>query len=542
MKKSFEKQDIFYLAVILLYFIWFYSSNYNVGTINNIDEGYFLSLIYRTSLGEMPFKDFNWIYGPLMLYYYAALYKLFSISLITARIGYIALYALVVIMTYFLAKRFMPRFYALLCSVMLVGILKLYNAMYTHIGCTLAGLGILFMVSNYLKTREKKYLLFAGLLCGFSLTVKMNVGIAMFAAVIVFLILNYILENYVNGKKLELFNKNLFTEIFIYIGASLVVVIPVYFYFYQPLTLYQFKKTIPWYSIYHYYRVGWNPWPVEFSLRGLKLWFLDEPFIPLMVRVLPLLFAGVIIYKIRSKQFAIFESSLLLLIIFKLFISVENFVYVGKIQYAQPAIIICFMYIVYLIGKTLKNKTAIYTLRAVFAIFLFLYIYTYAVIPVIKKDEMFGKYIPLKRAHMYAENNKGTDNFLKIIDFIQKNTAPKEKIFVLPFESYLYFYSERDNTTRADSMEYGIIYTKEDEEDVINSLKKNKPRFIFISNRIMMDEKSLGVIWGKSYQQDVKKYIFDNYHFIKQIGDFKAANNMEFMINYSCRIYEINKN
>lgn len=553
MKKTINKVDYICLIIITLYFIFFYSSNYNVGVVSNVDEGFFLNSFYRIYLGQMPYIDFNWIYGPVMLYFFAGLFKIFSVSAITARMGYIILYFAVVILTYFLARKIMPRFFAFTASIMLVGILKVFNVMYPHIGCTLAGLLILIFILKYMEVNsvksampsngvnKSKYLIWAGIFCGFSLTVKMNIGLAMLVSVCAFFVLGYFMECMVNNKKLELFNRKLIKEILIYVGAALLVSVPVYFYFLRLLNPDQLQAVFPWYSIYHYFSTPNQHFlPTSFTVDAFRLWFINEPMVPLLIRILPLCFVPILFYRLYLKKFDLFEKNILLLMLFMLSISIESFIYLGKIQYAQPVIFISFAYLLFIIEKSLKNKPLKYSFLCALSVFLIVYAYTYSIIPIVKKNIMFGKYMNLKRYHLYVPDSNSYYNFMNVIKYVQDNTCLGDRIFALPFDSFIYFYSERDNATRADSMEYALIYKENDVKNIIKDLKKNKPKLILISNRISM-EKNMGIIWGETYQKSLKRFIFDNYHFMKQIGDFKAKNNKEFQENYSCRIYEINQ-
>lgn len=542
MKKIVNKENFLYLTIILIYFIWFYISNYNVNTVNNSDESYFLNCFHRIYLGQIPYKDFNWVYGPIMLYFFGGLFKIFSVSAITARIGYIILYFAVVVLTYFLAQKIMPRFFAFISAILLIGILKVFCAMYTHIGCTLAGLLILLFILKYFETNKYKYLFLAGIFCGFSLTVKPSTGLGMLVSVCVFFIFNYVLDSIVNKKKMMLFDKNLVKQILIYAGFAIFFSAAIYFFFLKSLTPEQLRMAFPWSSMYRYSITIDNSslLPIGFTITAFRQWFANETIIPFLIRFLPICSIIIILYGLYFKKFTNIERNILLLTLFMLSISAENFVYFGKTHPSQPVIFIIFTYFLFLVRKSLKNRILVCFFWCIFGIFLSIYIYTYSVIPVIKKNIMFGKYINLKRAHLYVPDNNSYYNFINIVKYIQDNTCPGDRIFALPVDPFIYFYSERQNATITDTAEYCTITTEKDEKMLIDELKKYKPKFIIISNTIIVNE-NIGMIWGQTYEKNIKKYIDDNYHFKVQFGDFKAKNNRELQENYSCKIYETNK-
>src|SRR3989338_8683173 len=51
------------------------------------DHGLNLYAIQAVNRGEVPYKDFVWYYGPGMLYYYAAFFKIFGASIQSVLLG-----------------------------------------------------------------------------------------------------------------------------------------------------------------------------------------------------------------------------------------------------------------------------------------------------------------------------------------------------------------------------------------------------------------------------------------------------------------------
>ncbi|MBI5366839.1 MAG: hypothetical protein HZA54_07360, partial [Planctomycetes bacterium] len=58
------------------------------------DHGRDLDCFARVAAGERPYQDFQWLYGPLMLYLYAGAYQLFGASVLTVRWTFLLLTAL----------------------------------------------------------------------------------------------------------------------------------------------------------------------------------------------------------------------------------------------------------------------------------------------------------------------------------------------------------------------------------------------------------------------------------------------------------------
>lgn len=82
--------------------------------IDPFDEGLALQAARRVSLGQVPYRDFLWAYGPADPYLLGGLFKLFGVSLLQWRILRVLTDAGIALVVYALLGRFAPRWVALL--------------------------------------------------------------------------------------------------------------------------------------------------------------------------------------------------------------------------------------------------------------------------------------------------------------------------------------------------------------------------------------------------------------------------------------------
>src|SRR3981081_681126 len=76
--------------------------------IDVVDEGYFLDLADRVSMGAVPYRDFSTYYTPGIFYLFAAVFKLFGAGLLPIRYLMAVLRAGAAVLMFGLGRRVMP--------------------------------------------------------------------------------------------------------------------------------------------------------------------------------------------------------------------------------------------------------------------------------------------------------------------------------------------------------------------------------------------------------------------------------------------------
>ncbi|MBI3271496.1 MAG: hypothetical protein HYZ53_21075 [Planctomycetes bacterium] len=102
------------------------------------DLGNDLAGYHRVLLGEIPYRDFLWGYGPAMPFFYAGVMKLFGVHMAAVQGGYFALLSLASLALYRLALRVVTPVPAVFAALTLFFV-AFANHAYNHVACTLAG-------------------------------------------------------------------------------------------------------------------------------------------------------------------------------------------------------------------------------------------------------------------------------------------------------------------------------------------------------------------------------------------------------------------
>jgi hypothetical protein len=90
MSYSFRKYAVLIFTLLLAFFYLWPTTNYLV-FLSAGDHGRDLYCFKQTLEGQTPYRDYMWIYGPLMPYYYSLFLKFFGISISSVLIGKLVL-------------------------------------------------------------------------------------------------------------------------------------------------------------------------------------------------------------------------------------------------------------------------------------------------------------------------------------------------------------------------------------------------------------------------------------------------------------------
>ncbi len=117
----------------------------------------------------------------------------------------------------------------------------------------------------------------------------------------------------------------------------------------------------------------------------------------------------------------------------------------------------------------------------------------------------------IKRAGLWVEP-ESLRTYTELITAIQANSQPNETIFVLPYNSELYFLSERRNPFRFWNTAVGIRPGKE-EEHVMNVLRNSPPRVVVIAPRDRNNTPT---------SEAIIAYVRDHCSLVQTIGNFEV--------------------
>jgi hypothetical protein len=154
-----------------------------------IDGGREMNTPLRLLNGEQIYSDVYYLYGPVAPFFNAFLYKIFGASLDTLYVAGIAGGLLMMLLIFYLGRRFMSTFEAMLAAaaVLLLCVFKQRgNMIFPYSYAALYGtvLGVLSLAAqlNYVRSAAKRSLWVAGILSGLTLCCKLEFGFAAVAS------------------------------------------------------------------------------------------------------------------------------------------------------------------------------------------------------------------------------------------------------------------------------------------------------------------------------------------------------------------------
>lgn len=159
------------------------------------DEGYFNIRCIRMLSGELPYKDFFLHTPPIAYFLQALIFKIFGNALIVGRISTAVLGAFITLLIFLVSSRISSVIFSIIPSVLFIfwGVSHIPYPSFNWMGLLL-GLSVVLLFTRSIETGSKPCIIFSGFLSSFLFFTKQNLGVAAFAAICGFFILEKILN------------------------------------------------------------------------------------------------------------------------------------------------------------------------------------------------------------------------------------------------------------------------------------------------------------------------------------------------------------
>ena len=496
------------------------------------DHGRDLYCFQQTMQGAMPYRDYSWVLGPLMPYYYSVFFTIFGVSAQSALLGQTFLAFIIGITLYLTCSLFLSRplsFIVALFYWTFRGTEFFYT--YVHIGGLAALMATIYFLLKYLKNNRAVHI-YAGFLCLFILMlIRLNIGIS---SLVGFLACLSLIDKF---NKPANFKKNILRNLSISLGILAATGI-IYWILLKPLPSYALHQCFP-YSKSH--RTDLSP-----SILGTLplLWNFSIGFFTSSAAhsafgLLTLFFIWLASSVLSRNQIAASEKKENLLAISCLFIflilNLHEFILSGvyyRLNWIYPVFTLIIFFIIHVGLKKTPSRLIHCLLLTTF---------------------IGGAFFHLHRQNFNIIASKGRHNILDIgktkiytwqtpdwfyavyatTDFLNKNLAEDETFFALPFDPLYYFLTEKKSPTRQLIFFEHKNIPEEQELDIIQKLETQKVNYIIISNRASSPGESLGIL-GRDYCPLLFKYIEENFGVVTTIGEW--ARPAGWAWNHSIRI------
>jgi len=506
---------IFLILTILMsaLFVW-PELNYQ-DLLSQGDHGRDLYAFDAVTHGKLPYKDFWWVYGPLMPYYYGLFFKVLGVHITSVLLARALLVIVCSVFFYLSAACFMSPGLAFLAAAWFTQGRQEFST-YNHIGGIAAELMICWCLLSYIRAGSIRYL-WTSLIADFILgLIKINFGLAGLVG-IVFGVL------WIDRSKKYSFSDQ---EKKIYWAAVCLVPLAlgiINWLLLKDLPLYAIRQCMPYFGTDQPYHA--SPLIViPYYLTQHWLTFIRTRFgipIGIVLHGCTLLSVYLLISKRIEKTYR--QNILLGLgIIGGFFVLYFHEFLVSGVWYRcfwSVPFLELFHFVMIAVAFTFILKP----LRILILIFLGVLAALGIVshIGSIQSQKQPFRYLSMDRGQIYVGNEpQWTDTVNKVTTVLNTALKKDDLFFALPYDCLYYYLSGKESPTRQLIFFDHIKIPPKQEISVIKELENNQVSFVLMSNRIISDETGLGV-FGRTYCPLLSAYIHDNFTPVfRQGGDW----------------------
>lgn len=507
---------LFLTILISAIFVW-PELNYQ-DLLSQGDHGRDLYASDMVTHGKMPYKDFWWVYGPLMPYYYGLFFKIFGVHISTMLLGRAMLVLVLSVFFYLSATCIMAPSLAFLASIWFTQGRPEFFFTYNHIGGIACELIILWCLLSYIQFGTQRYLLWA-LLADFILgLIKINFGLAGLLGIII----SVFTIDYAQKYAWDEAKKKFYLTASVAIPAALGII---YWALLKDLPFYAVRQCMPYFGDDqpHHATLA-DVLPYYFMQHWLT--FIHTPLYMVIGIVLHGCTLATLYFLFTNKFDDPYKKKLLLTLgmIWLFFVLYFNEFIVSGVWYRSYwslPFLEFFQFVTIAAAFTFIPKF----LRILIVIFLggLTLLGIVAHIGMIESQKQPFRYLSMDRGHVYVGNEpQWTDTVNEVTLFLNKSLKPEDKFFAVPYDCLYYYLTGKESPTRQLIFFDHIKIPQEQELTIIKELLGHNTRYVLMSNRIASKELGLG-IFGKTYCPVLAQFINQNFMpFTRQGGDWNA--------------------
>jgi len=484
------------------------------------DHGRDLYCFKRTLDGALPYRDYSWLFGPLMPYYYGLFFEIFGLTIPSVLLGQNLLLLAAGTLVFLMSSLFFSPAIAYVAAVWYWAFRGMdFFYTYNHTGGIVAILASLYCGLLYVKNPLRKYVLlgFVSLLA--LLLIRVNVGVATLVAFTMGILLADGIQKNPAAKKNRL----------LYLGyalGTLLVAAAIYLLFLYRLPDYIVRQSFPFQKDM---RTDLTPsfW-VALKMLGQYIYtFSTASLARILLGGLVMLTAAQTLLSLGSKKTLPLErqTRISVLIFLGLYFAVNMHEYLAsgvhyRLNWAFPIMVILCLGFIHWGVSALSSKIKL----LIILILVFL-----GASSIIRDDLVLSgakknmNSLQINGKTVYTYQDMGW--FKTVSDasqFIQAHVPPGEKIFALPFDPLYYFLTGHDSATRQLVFFDHIKITPEQERQTIADLERHQVNYVILSNRSRMSDEQLGVL-GQTYCPLLYQYLIKHFESAATFGPWDKA-------------------
>ena len=480
------------------------------------DHGRDLDAAEAVLRGKTVYRDYWWVYGPLMPYYYAIFYKLFGIKIQSILIGKFLIKLSAGILCFAAVSTLFTPLAAMMATLWFWTFQQDFFFTYSHIGGILMVMAVLWCLMKYIR-EQKDVTLWQGLLFCFILSmIKVNFGLSSIA---VLLISTFYIDW---SQKIRISPAK---KLFYLLGIMIIpaVIFLVYYQLLKPLPIYEIRQclpysnadqpynTTPWSAMISFFKIGWG----EAKNSAALLIF--------YVLTLLCLIQTIILWitdAIEPKRKQIIQTALIVMGIYFL-ANFHEFLKSGvwyRWFWAQPPLIV-FVFILFETATTHIHKVIRSLLWAVIGLMV-------GIITINSWQAAIRFHNPQQmiagpRGGIYVANPEDWVTTVNATTaYLNRTLEPDETFFALPYDILYYFLTAKPSPTRQTIFFEHINIPAEQEQKILMEIESKNVKYVVLSNRFMSPEKGLGML-GTTYCPVIGRYLNDHFIPVARFGDWQ---------------------
>ena len=477
------------------------------------DHGRDLYCFQAILQGQLPYRDFWWVYGPLMPFYYAAFYKVLGFAVSSVLVGQVILKLLAGFFFFLTLSVYIPALWAYAGALWFWAFSQDFFFTYNHTGGITVLMALTYHLCRY-DQEGRRSSINGAFVCVFLLClIKINFGLAaLLITVIVFFITEY------SRRRIK-------PRTYLFLGGAvallLFAVAGIYLYLLQGLSVAEIRQCLPYLKTDHPYNAPFGMtvrmWWDTLVLNINSSWP-NRIFALLIVTAITLTLRDLLQKKMADRRPAIMAIGLFV-----------SFYIINMHEYWVSAVI---------------YRTYWATPFSVLLIFLFFGLAFRALSPLVRRliltallvliaTRYYNNTLFLKSPHL-TQHDLGlprgrivignTPEWIRTVQdthhFLEARLGPGETFFAAPYDPIFYFLSGRLSPTRQLIFFEHINIPAAQEEKIIRSLEQKKVRYVVLSNRINSPEPGLGV-FGQTYCPLIFRYINERFRPVATFGDWQ---------------------
>ena len=477
------------------------------------DNGRDFYCFKETFDGALPYRDYWWVYGPLMPFYYGFFYKFFGVNISSVLFGKMALNLLSGLLVYLSLSMYTSAVIAVLAALWLWIFGPDFTYTYNHIGGIFLMLSVVYFMFLYIKDARRRFIWAGAFLCFLLSLVKINIGFSTLAGFLGLVLLKEAREKTLNTQK----KKAIFYSGALAAAASgLAYGLLIY-----DLPLYYIRQCFPYLKSDH---------PINVTiLESFKM--LWNAFFYNSTSSLPNLFFGLTVFLCAVKGLLDSRQKtgerklwvpLLAALVFLSALNMHEFFASGiyyRIFWISPLIIMLHFMIIF-IGTRDFSRVIKYSVYLV--LFILVSLQGLEKHRLLKAYQIPPQYLAFEAGKAYVTNPpEWMDTVIKTTRYLQSRLKKEESFLALPYDPLYYFLAGKESPVRELNFFEHINIKEGQQRDIIRRLEEKNTNWIVLSSRSNSPVRGLGE-FGKDYGIVLSEYIKDHFELVETFGDWQT--------------------